>query len=64
MTDDSRYLVVRNDEEQYSIWNAATEPPQGWYPVGFSGPKAQCLAHIEQVWTDLRPRSVRGTDAA
>jgi MbtH protein len=64
MTDEPRhlvthYLVVRNDEEQYSIWDAATEPPAGWYPVGFSGTRAECLAHIEQVWTDTRPRRVR-----
>jgi MbtH protein len=53
------YGVVRNDEEQYSIWDAGSEPPAGWAPTGFTGTKAECLAHIEQVWTDMRPRSVR-----
>ena len=59
MNTDPQYHVVRNDEEQYSLWDAATPPPAGWSPVGFSGTKADCLAHIERVWTDMRPRSVR-----
>jgi MbtH protein len=59
MNDDTHYYVVRNDEEQYSLWHAATQPPAGWRPVGFSGTKADCLAHIERVWTDMRPRSAR-----
>jgi MbtH protein len=59
MNTDPDYYVVRNDEEQYSLWNAATQPPAGWSPAGFSGTKAECLAHIERVWTDMRPRSVR-----
>ncbi|MGC5341741.1 MbtH family NRPS accessory protein [Streptomyces sp. AM 4-1-1] len=52
--------VVRNDEDQYSIWeSAAGDPPDGWTATGFSGPRADCLGHIEEVWTDLRPRSLR-----
>ncbi|WP_203786507.1 MbtH family protein [Paractinoplanes rishiriensis] len=58
--DDSRtYQVVINDEEQYSIWFADREPPAGWRADGVQGTKQDCLAHIEQVWTDMRPRSVR-----
>jgi MbtH protein len=53
------YTVVVNDEEQYSIWEAGSEPPAGWRPGGFTGARADCLAHIERVWTDMRPRSVR-----
>jgi MbtH protein len=59
MNEETHYCVVHNDEEQYSLWNAATQPPAGWSPAGFSGTKADCLAHIERVWTDMRPRSVR-----
>ncbi|MEU1723034.1 MbtH family NRPS accessory protein [Nonomuraea sp. NPDC005692] len=51
--------VVRNDEEQYSIWPAGRDNPSGWYDAGFSGTKDACLAHIEQVWTDMRPKSLR-----
>jgi MbtH protein len=60
-TDDlhSRYAVVVNEEEQYSIWPIERQLPQGWRSVGVEGSKAECLAHIEKVWTDLRPRSVR-----
>jgi MbtH protein len=53
------YRVVRNDEEQYSIWDAGTAAPAGWHDAGFTGTTAECLAHIDRVWTDLRPRSVR-----
>lgn len=57
MTD--RYRVVRNDEEQFSIWAADRDLPAGWYATGFDGPKEECLAHIDEVWTDMRPRSLR-----
>ena len=53
------YAVVRNDEEQYSIWPDGHDLPAGWHAAGFSGPKDACLAHIETVWTDLRPRRLR-----
>lgn len=52
-------LVVVNDEEQYSIWPAERQLPAGWRPEGFSGTREECLAHIDEVWTDMRPRSVR-----
>lgn len=54
--------VVRNDEEQYSIWALDRENPPGWYDAGFSGTKDACLEHIETVWTDMRPRSVRSAE--
>jgi MbtH protein len=58
--DDTRtYLVVRNDEEQYSIWLADRQLPAGWYAEGTQGPKTDCLAHIDEVWTDMRPLSLR-----
>jgi uncharacterized protein YbdZ (MbtH family) len=53
------YKVVVNHEEQYSIWPADRENPLGWRDVGKSGPKAECLAYIEDVWTDMRPLSLR-----
>ncbi|WP_083903377.1 MbtH family protein [Nocardiopsis alkaliphila] len=58
-SDDRIYEVVSNHEEQYSIWLADHEVPAGWKTVGFRGAKAKCLAHIEEVWTDLRPLSLR-----
>jgi MbtH protein len=60
MTDENAlYQVVVNHEEQYSIWPADREPPAGWRPVGKSGPKAECLEYIKEVWTDMRPLSLR-----
>lgn len=59
MTDDDVYRVVRNDEEQYSIWWADRDLPPGWTAEGTSGSKQECLDHIGQVWTDMRPRSLR-----
>jgi MbtH protein len=56
---DQRYAVVRNHEEQYSIWPEDRPVPDGWEPVGFAGAKADCLAHIDEVWTDMRPKSLR-----
>ena len=56
------FCVVLNDEEQYSIWEAATPPPEGWRLEGFSGDRQACLDHIEQVWTDMRPLSLRTAD--
>lgn len=53
------YLVVRNDEEQYSIWAADLPIPAGWHDQGVSGSRTECLAHIDQVWLDMRPRSLR-----
>ncbi len=57
--DQSIYKVVVNDEEQYSIWFADREIPPGWREAGKEGPKAECLAYIEEVWTDMRPLSLR-----
>lgn len=59
--DDVRaYAVVTNDEEQYSIWLVDRPLPAGWKEVGFRGMKTACLAHVETVWTDMRPKSLRG----
>jgi MbtH protein len=57
--DNVRYLVVINHEEQYSIWPDIKPIPNGWSAVGKSGPKAECLAYIKDVWTDMRPLSLR-----
>ncbi len=57
--DGATYRVVLNDEEQYSIWLADRPLPDGWREEGKVGPKAECLAYIDEVWTDMRPLSVR-----
>jgi len=57
--DTTIYKVVVNHEEQYSIWPADRENALGWNAAGKSGSKEECLAYIEEVWTDMRPRSLR-----
>jgi len=61
--DPTIYKVVMNHEEQYSIWPADRENPLGWCYAGKSGPQAECLAYIKEVWTDMRPLSLRQTMA-
>jgi uncharacterized protein YbdZ (MbtH family) len=57
--DTTTYKVVINHEEQYSLWPADRENPLGWRDAGKSGRKAECLAYIQEVWTDMRPLSLR-----
>jgi MbtH protein len=56
---DTLYKVVVNGEGQYSIWPADRENPPGWRDAGRVGPREQCLAYVEEVWTDMRPLSLR-----
>ena len=57
--DTTIYKVVVNHEEQYSIWPNDRENPLGWNDAAKSGTKAECLAYIKEVWTDMRPLSLR-----
>lgn len=57
--DSTIYDVVVNQEGQYSIWVADREIPGGWEKTGKRGQKSDCLAYIDEVWTDMRPLSLR-----
>jgi MbtH protein len=57
--DKTIYKVVVNHEEQYSIWPAHRDNALGWKDAGKSGTKEECLAYIKEVWTDMRPLSLR-----
>jgi MbtH protein len=57
--DHTIYRVVMNHEEQYSIWPAHKENAPGWKDAGKSGTKEECLAYVKEVWTDMRPLSLR-----
>ena len=57
--DTTIYKVVLNHERQYSIWPADREKPLGWRDADKSGTKTECLAYIKDVWTDMRPLSLR-----
>jgi MbtH protein len=53
------YVVVVNDAQQYSIWASDRPLPDGWRREGHIGTRHDCLAHIDEIWTDMRPRAVR-----
>ncbi|PHJ65679.1 antibiotic synthesis protein MbtH [Nostoc linckia z18] len=57
--DTTIYKVVVNHEEQYSVWPSDRENPNGWKDVGKNGLKQECLDYIKEVWTDMRPLSLR-----
>jgi MbtH protein len=57
--DKATYKVLVNHEEQYSIWPVDLEDPLGWRGAGKSGSREECLAYIKEVWTDMRPLSLR-----
>ncbi|MET8723843.1 MbtH family protein [Streptomyces misionensis] len=56
---DDGYVVVVNSEEQYSVWPQGRELPAGWRETGERGSRKSCLAHIDEVWTDMRPLTLR-----
>ncbi len=62
--EDAIFNVVINHEEQYSIWPHYKALPPGWTPTGFTGTKKECVEHIDTVWTDMRPLSLRRKMAA
>lgn len=53
------YEVVKNHEEQYSVWPASKSIPEGWTSGIFQGTRDECLNKIGEVWTDMRPKSLR-----
>ena len=59
-----RFAVVLNHEEQYSVWPQEWGLPAGWRAEGYAGSRADCLTYIDEVWTDMRPLSVRLQSAA
>lgn len=59
--DSTRFKVVVNHEEEYSIWPAERENPIGWRDAGTIGSKTECLAYIRKAWADMRPLSLRKT---
>lgn len=58
-TTDEQYVVVRNFEEQYSIWRADMTVPDGWSVISDPASKSECLEQIGRMWTDMRPASLR-----
>lgn len=57
--DTTLYKVLINHEEQYSLWPIYLDNPRGWNDTGKSGTKEECLVYVKEVWTDMRPLSLR-----
>lgn len=57
--DEEAYLVLINDQLQYSLWSSALEIPPGWSKEGYSGNEDECMSYIDKVWVDMRPLSLR-----
>jgi len=55
---DAHYTVLRNDEDQHSLWPGFAEVPDGWQVVHGPAPREECLAYVREHWVDLRPRGV------
>jgi MbtH protein len=62
--DDTTFQVLINDEEQYSLWPNDIEVPAGWRQVGKEGSRQECMDYVDEVWTDMRPKSLREQMAA
>jgi len=61
---DGTFVVLVNDEGQYSLWPSFVEVPGGWTVVHPSDTRQNSLDFIEENWTDMRPLSlVRATEA-
>ena len=57
--DKAVYVVLINSEEQYSLWPKQKSIPQGWRSVGKEGSMSECSQYVDEVWTDMRPLSLR-----
>lgn len=53
------FVVLVNDEDQYSLWPTFADLPAGWHKVFGAAGRAECLAYVEENWADMRPRSLR-----
>lgn len=59
MAGEGLFQVLCNDEEQYSLWPVYLDIPNGWRATGKEGSEAECMAYVDEVWVDMRPRSLR-----
>lgn len=59
MDENFEYIVLKNDEEQHSLWPSFKEIPEGWHQVGPTGSWDECTAYVDENWTDITPLSAR-----
>lgn len=55
---DGQFVVLRNDENQHSLWPSFADVPAGWEVVLSETSRQACLDYVETHWTDLRPASL------
>lgn len=55
---EGRFLVLVNDEAQYSLWPAARAVPDGWRTAHGEDSRQACLDYVDRHWTDMRPASL------
>ena len=55
---DALFLVLRNEEGQYSLWPQLIKIPQGWRSVFGPVARQECVGFIDQQWTDMRPAAL------
>ena len=56
--ENGKYLVLRNDEGQHSLWPTFAEVPAGWETVYGEASRQECLDYVNKHWTDMRPKSL------
>jgi MbtH protein len=56
---EATHIVLINEEEQYSLWPKFKAVPKGWKAVGKEGTEEECMKYVDEVWVDMRPRSLR-----
>jgi MbtH protein len=57
--DGDLFKILKNEEEQYSLWPSEKKTPEGWQEVGITGSASECTAWVDENWKDMRPRSLR-----
>jgi MbtH protein len=55
---DAQYLVLVNDEGQHSLWPVFAPVPAGWDTAHGPAGRTDCLDHVNEHWTDMRPRTL------
>jgi uncharacterized protein YbdZ (MbtH family) len=56
--DGNFFVILINDDGQYSLWPALKDIPPGWVKLEFSGSKDECTAYIDENWKNIQPKSL------
>ncbi|NJC70653.1 MbtH family protein [Planosporangium thailandense] len=56
--EDGSYYALVNAEGQFSLWPTFADVPAGWRVAFGPDTRQRCLDHVDERWTDMRPRSL------